>query len=196
MSQLNVDALKHSGGTGSGIDLQSSGNFAFDTNTLYVDSVNDRIGINDSTPTRTLDVSGSEGVNFGTAPLFEGVNIVGGTSNGNTNIDLLSGSIHLFTSANTGNWTPNFRGDASTSLDSIMETGQVIVATIISQNGGSSGYASNMNIDGNGQTEYWANDSEPDDRGGTSGYDVYQYSIIKTGSGNSYLVLANRTFMD
>ncbi|AOV60867.1 sericin 1 precursor-like protein [Synechococcus phage S-CAM22] len=196
MSQLNVDALKHSGGTGSGIDLQSSGNFAFDTNTLYVDSVNDRIGINDSTPTRTLDVSGSEGINFGTAPLFEGVNIVGGTSNGNTNIDLLSGSVHLFTSNNTGNWTPNFRGDASTTLDSIMDTGQVIVATIISTNGGSSGYAANMNIDGNGQTEYWANDSEPDDRGGTSGYDVYQYSIIKTGSGNSYLVLANRTFMD
>ena len=196
MSQLNVDALKHSGGTGSGIDLQSSGNFAFDTNTLYVDSVNDRIGINDATPTRTLDVSGSEGVNFGTSPLFEGINIVSGTSNGNTNIDLLTSSVHLFTSANTGNWTPNFRGNSSTSLDSIMDTGQVIVATIISQNGGSSGYAANMNIDGNGQTEYWANDAEPDDRGGTSGYDVYQYSIIKTGSGNSYLVLANRTFMD
>ena len=41
MSQLNVDTLKHSQGTGPGIDLQSSGNFAFDTNTLYVDSVND-----------------------------------------------------------------------------------------------------------------------------------------------------------
>ena len=77
-----------------------------------------------------------------------------------------------------------------------MSTGQVIVATIISQNSGSSGYASNMNIDGNGQTEYWSNDETPDERGGNSGYDVYQYSIIKTGGGNSYLVLANRTYMD
>ena len=77
-----------------------------------------------------------------------------------------------------------------------MSTGQVIVATIISQNGGSSGYASNMNIDGNGQTEYWSNDETPDERGGTSGYDVYQYSIIKTGGGNSYLVLGNQTYMD
>ena len=141
-------------------------------------------------------MSGSDGINFGTAPLFEKVNIVSGTSNGNTNIDLLTSSVHLFTSNNTGNWTPNFRGDASTSLDSIMETGQVIVATIISDNGGSSGYAANMNIDGNGQTEYWYNDETPDARGGTSGYDVYQYSIIKTGSGNSYLVLANRSYMN
>ena len=196
MSQLNVDALKHSQGTGPGIDLQSSGNFAFDTSTLYVDSVNDRVGINDATPSRSLDVAGSEGVNLGAGPIFEGVNIVSGSSNSNTNIDLLTSSVHLFTSSNTGNWTPNFRGDSSTSLDSIMSTGQVIVATIISQNGGSSGYASNMNIDGSSQTEYWSNDDTPDERGGTSGYDVYQYSIIKTGSGNSYLVLANRTYMD
>jgi len=196
MSQLNVDALKHSQGTGPGIDLQSSGNFAFDTNTLYVDSVNDRVGINDATPSHSLDVAGSDGVNLGCGAIFEKVNIVNGTSNGNTNIDLLTSSVWLFTSNNTGNFTPNFRGDASTSLDSIMSTGQVIVATIISDNGGSSGYASNMNIDGNGQTEYWSNDATPDDRGGTSGYDVYQYSIIKTGAGNSYLVLANRTYMD
>jgi len=196
MSQLNVDTLKHSQGTGPGIDLQSSGNFAFDTNTLYVDSVNDRVGINDATPSHSLDVAGSDGVNLGCGAIFEKVNIVSGTSNGNTNIDLLTSSVHLFTSNNTGNWTPNFRGNSTTSLDSIMSTGQVIVATIISQNSGSSGFASNMNIDGNGQTEYWAADETPDERGGNSGYDVYQYSIIKTGGGNSYLVLANRTYCD
>ena len=188
MSQLNVDTLKHSQGTGPGIDMQSSGNFAFDTNTLYVDSVNDRVGINDSTPSHSLDVAGSEGVNLGCGAIFEKVNITGGTSNGNTNIDLLTSSVYLFTSSNNGNWTPNFRGNSSTSLDSIMSTGQVIVATIISQNGGSSGYSNSMNIDGSGQTIYWSNDEAPDERGGTSGYDVYQYSIIKTGGGNSYLV--------
>ena len=197
MSQLNVDTLKHSQGTGPGIDLQSSGNFAFDTNTLYVDSVNDRVGINDSTPSHSLDVAGSDGVNLGCGAIFEKVNIVANcAANGSSNIDLLTSSVWLFTSTCSGNWTPNFRGDASNSLDSIMSTGQVIVATIISANGGSTGYSSNMNIDGSGQTEYWSNDETPDERGGTSGYDVYQYSIIKTGGGNSYLVLANRTYMD
>ena len=196
MSQLNVDTLKHSQGTGPGIDMQSSGNFAFDTNTLYVDSVNDRVGINDSTPSHSLDVAGSEGVNLGCGAIFEKINIVSNCAANVTNIDLLTSSVWLFTSTCGGNWTPNFRGDASNSLDSIMSTGQVIVATIISTNSGSSGYASNMNIDGSGQTEYWNNDETPDARGGNSGYDVYQYSIIKTGGGNSYLVLANRTYCD
>jgi len=196
MSQLNVDTLKHSQGTGPGIDLQSSGNFAFDTNTLYVDSVNDRVGINDSTPSHSLDVAGDEGVNLGCGAIFEKINIVSNCAANVTNIDLLTSSVWLFTSTCGGNWTPNFRGDASNSLDSIMSTGQVIVATIISTNSGSSGYASNMNIDGSGQTEYWNNDETPDARGGNSGYDVYQYSIIKTGGGNSYLVLANRTYCD
>ena len=196
MSQLNVDTLKHSQGTGPGIDMQSSGNFAFDTNTLYVDSVNDRVGINDSTPSHSLDVAGSEGVNLGCGAIFEKVNIVSGTSNSNTNIDLLTSSVWLFTSSNNGNFTPNFRGNSSTSLDNMMSTGQVIVATIISQNSGSSGYSNSMNIDSSGQTIYWSNDEAPDERGGNSGYDVYQYSIIKTGGGNSYLVLANRTYCD
>ncbi len=196
MSQLNVDTLKHSQGTGPGIDMQSSGNFAFDTNTLYVDSVNDRVGINDSTPSHSLDVAGSEGVNLGCGAIFEKVNIVGNCAANSTTIDLLTSSVWLFTSTCGGNWTPNFRGDASTSLDSIMSTGQVIVATIISQNGGSTGYSSSMNIDGSGQTIYWSNDETPDERGGNSGYDVYQYSIIKTGGGNSYLVLGSRTYCD
>ena len=196
MSQLNVDTLKHSQGTGPGIDMQSSGNFAFDTNTLYVDSVNDRVGINDSTPSHSLDVAGSEGVNLGCGAIFEKVNIVGNCAANSTTIDLLTSSVWLFTSTCGGNWTPNFRGNSSTSLDSIMSTGQVIVATIISQNGGSTGYSSSMNIDGSGQTIYWSNDETPDERGGNSGYDVYQYSIIKTGGGNSYLVLGNRTYCD
>ena len=196
MSQLNVDTLKHSQGTGPGIDMQSSGNFAFDTNTLYVDSVNDRVGINDATPSHSLDVAGSDGVNLGCGAIFEKVNIVNNCAANSTTIDLLTSSVWFFTSNCGGNWTPNFRGDSSTSLDSIMSTGQVIVATIISQNGGSSGYSNSMNIDGSGQTIYWANDEAPDERGGTSGYDVYQYSIIKTGGGNSYLVLGNRTYCD
>ena len=197
MSQLNVDALKHSQGTGPGIDLQQSGNIAFDTNTLYVDSVNDRVGINDSTPSHSLDVAGSEGVNLGCGAIFEKVNIVNNcAANGTSNVDLLTSSVWLFTATCGGNWTPNFRGDASNSLDSMMSTGQVIVATIISENGGSTGYSSSINIDGSGQTIYWSNDETPDERGGTSGYDVYQYSIIKTGGGNSYLVLANRTYCD
>ena len=178
MSQLNVDSLRHSSGSGSGIDLQSSGNVAFDTNTLYVDSANDRVGIGDSAPNASLEINGSEGVNINTNPITEKFKTISGTSNGNTN---------------TGNWTPNLRGNASTSLDSIMATGQCLVCTLISNNGGSSGYATSINIDGSGRTIEWIDGDAPDARGGTSGYDVYQYTVIKNGS-NSFFVLASRTY--
>ena len=193
MSQLNVDSLRHSSGTGSGIDLQSSGNVAFDTNTLYVDSTNDRVGIGDSAPNASLEINGSEGVNINTNPITEKFKTISNSSNGDTNVDLLDANVHLYTSDNTGNWTPNLRGNASTSLDSIMAQGQCLVCTLISNNGGSSGYASSINIDGSGRTIEWIDGDAPGERGGTSGYDVYQYTVIKNGS-NSFFVLASRTY--
>ena len=42
----------------------------------------------------------------------------------------------------------------------------------------------------------WIDGEAPDARGGTSGYDIYQFTIIKTGAGNSYLVFGNQTYMN
>lgn len=193
MSQLNVDSLRHSSGSGSGIDLQSTGNVAVDTNTLYVDSANDRIGINASIPTATLDVNGTDGININTAPITEKFNTISGSSNGNTNVDVLLSNVQLYTSANSGDWTPNIRGNSSTTLDSLMATNQVCLVTLISQNGGSSGVVSAVNVDGSGRTVEWLNGTAPAQRGGDDGYDVYQLSIIKNGS-NSFLVFGNQTY--
>ena len=184
MSQLNVDTIKHSGGSGPGLDFLSNGNFAFDTDTLYVDSTNGRIGINTASPTVSLEVHGDDGVYFDAHPMLEGIEIVSGSSNGNTTHYAQTASTYLFTSSNTGNWTPNLRGSSSgASLDSIMETGD------------SSGYASSLQIDSSTRTVEWSDDEQPEDRGGTSGYDVYSYTIIKTG-GNSFVVLGNKTWFN
>ena len=49
----------------------------------------------------------------------------------------------------------------------------------------------------NGKTVEWADGEAPDERGGDGGYDVYQYTIIATGTGNyDWLVLANQTNMN
>ena len=50
MSQLNVDkVVSLTGGAGTAeFQLEASGNFNFDSGTLYVDSTNNRIGINDA----------------------------------------------------------------------------------------------------------------------------------------------------
>ena len=64
MSQLNVDrvvSLSGGGGTAQ-FQLESSGNFNFDSGTLYVDSANNEVGINTTNPRSNLDIAGTGSV--------------------------------------------------------------------------------------------------------------------------------------
>ena len=60
MSELKVNKIKGSNVPENGPDLklESTGNFNFDSGTLYVDSENNRIGINKTNPTQELDING------------------------------------------------------------------------------------------------------------------------------------------
>ena len=64
MSQLNVDRIVSlTGGNGTAeFQLESSGNFNFDSGTLYIDSTNNRVGINDATPSYGLDINTTDGI--------------------------------------------------------------------------------------------------------------------------------------
>ena len=196
MSQLNVDVIKNSGGTGPGLEFLSGGNFAFDTDTLYIDTSNGRVGINTSSPNSDIHVEGDRGAYFDCHPMLEGAEIVNNRSNSSTTLYAATASTYLYTSTNNGNWTPNIRGASDgTSLDSMMATGDSLVMTLISATNSSSGYASSLNIDSSGRTVEWADDEQPSERGGNSGYDVYSYTIIKTG-GNSFVVLGSKTWFN
>jgi hypothetical protein len=61
MSQIKVEKLKglNVPDNGPELSIDSSGNFNFDSGALYIDSVNNRIGINNPTPLYSLDVTGS-----------------------------------------------------------------------------------------------------------------------------------------
>jgi len=120
--------------------------------------------------------------------LKEGVNITAGKLSANTNIDLADGMVHLFTTTETATSTPNIRVDSSTSLDSSMSTGESITVVIISA-AAAAGYSAQLTIDGGATTEEWLGGSAPSE-GGSGGYDVYTYNIIKTGSA-TFIVLAN-----
>ena len=120
--------------------------------------------------------------------LKEGVNITAGKLSANTNIDLADGMVHLFTTTETATSTPNIRVDSSTSLDSSMSTGESVTVVLISA-AAAAGYSAQLTIDGSAVTESWLGGSAPS-TGGSSGYDVYTYNIIKTGSA-TFVVLAN-----
>lgn len=109
------------------------------------------------------------------------------TANGTTNIDLLESA--LFQCTSTGNFTFNFRGNSSTTLNSIMSTNQSITTVLFVANT-TARSLSGINIDGSAQTIKWFGGSAP--TGNASATDVYTITIIKTGSA-AYTVYASQS---
>ena len=110
---------------------------------------------------------------------------------GTINYDLKTQSILYYTSDATGNFTVNFRGDGSTTLNSLMDTGDVVTAVFLVTNGSSAKYNNAFQVDGSSVT--------PKNQGGSSyssgnanSIDVYTYSIIKTGDA-AFTMLTSQT---
>lgn len=65
IANASVDGITSASTSGTAIDIDSSNNVAFDTNTLYVDSTNNRVGIGTTSPAASgLDVTKAGGGNF------------------------------------------------------------------------------------------------------------------------------------
>ena len=196
MSQINVDTIRNQGGSGAKVQMLASGDVNINDNKLFVDNATSKVGINTNDPRAVLEVEGNGGVILKTSPVAEKINNISGASNANATVNTYNGAVNLYTTANTNNWTPNITytdGGSVTTLNAYMENSEVIVVTIVSDNGGGSGYVpGNINIDSSSRTTEWSGGSAPTARGGTGGYDVYSFSIIKTGD-NAFVVLGQQT---
>ena len=164
---------------GSGITLSSDGN-AFHTGIVTATSVTG-VGTVTSVTASGIDLSGL---------LREGVKITAGKLSDNTNIDLENGMVHLFTTQETTTSTPNIRFSSSVTLNDVMQIGESIAVTIITT-AASGGYSAQLTIDGAAVTENWVGGATPSD-GGSSGVDIYAYTIIKTANA-SFTVIANQS---
>lgn len=110
---------------------------------------------------------------------------------GTVNFDILTQVVLYYTTNASGNFTVNFRGNSSTTLDSIMSTGQSLAATFLVTCGSTAYYNSAVTIDGNSVTPKWQGGTAPTS-GDASSIDSYTYVIIKTGSA-TFTVLASQT---
>lgn len=105
--------------------------------------------------------------------------------------DVKTQGVLYYTSNSTGNWTLNVRGDGSTTLDSLLTTGDAITVVFLATNGVTPYYASALTIDGSAVTPKFQN-GVAFSAGNASAIDIYTYTIIKTASA-TFTVLAGQT---
>jgi hypothetical protein len=110
---------------------------------------------------------------------------------GTINYDVTTQSVLYYTTSASANWTVNVRGNGTTSLDTLMSTGQALTVVFLVTQGATAYYNNAFTIDGNSVT--------PKYQGGTtwtsgnaSGIDAYSYTIVKTGSA-AFTVFAAQT---
>jgi len=94
--------------------------------------------------------------------------------------DVLTQSVLYYTSNASANWTVNFRGNSTTSMNSFMATGQSVAVVFAVTNGGTAYYNSAVQIDGTSVTPIWQGGTAPT-AGNASSVDTYTYNIVKTG---------------
>jgi hypothetical protein len=109
---------------------------------------------------------------------------------GTVNVDLLSSGAHYFTADATANWTYNFRGDASTSLDSVLAAGESVTVVHAVTNGATAYYPTAFQVDGSAVTPKWSGGSAPT-AGNASSVDAYLFTVVKTASA-TFTVLAQQ----
>jgi hypothetical protein len=109
-----------------------------------------------------------------------------GAMTGTVNYDVLTQAV-LYANVNaTGNWTLNVRGNGSTTLNSIMSTGQSLTIAFLATNS-TAYYQSGFQVDGSAVTPKWQGGTAPS-AGNASSTDIYTFTIVKTAATPTYTV--------
>lgn len=110
---------------------------------------------------------------------------------GTINYDVTTQSVLYYTTSASANWTVNVRGNGTTSLNTLMATGDSLTVVFLVTQGATAYYNNAFTIDGTSVTPKYQGGTAPTS-GNASGIDAYSYTIIKTDSA-AFTVLAAQT---
>ena len=140
-----------------------------------------------------VQIDGTEVVRFDShrttkfkGPLTEKFHNHNSALTGDYNHDLIThGNVYWSVSNSSGPFTFNLRGSASVSLDSMMSDGESLSFLLTHSTNNASNYMTAFKVDGNtlinGTHIWWSGGTAPS-AAGTSGYDVYSFTLYKIGS--------------
>lgn len=111
------------------------------------------------------------------------------------NYDVTTQSVLYYTTSASGNWAVNIRANSSTTLDSVLSTGESVTVAFLVTQGSTAYYNSQVQIDGttSGVTTKWQNGGAPS-AGYANNIDTYTYTVIKTGSATFTVLASLSTF--
>jgi len=122
---------------------------------------------------------------------FETVTASATAATGTVQVDINTSAVKYYTSNATADWTFNFRGDGSNSLNSILANGQSATVAFLVTNGSTAYKPTVFQVDGSAVTPKWQGGTAPS-AGNASSIDSYTFTIIKTASA-TFTVLASQT---
>lgn len=187
------------GGANTQVQFNDAGSFGGDTgftynnitNTLSAENLN-VTNVNSTTITTTSNaniggdviITGKTTINNTTSIQQAQEKITANTvgSTGTIDYDLLTQAIIYKTAISTNNFTLNIRGNATTTLNSIMSSNQSMTCCFYSTNGSVGYYCTGVTIDGNVTAVKWVYPAGAPSGGTPNGIDVYNINIIKTAS--------------
>jgi hypothetical protein len=150
------------------------------------------VGIGTASPTAMLQVAGSATTEAMKTPnISEPATISATAATGTINYDVCTQSVLYYTTNASANWTVNFRGSSTTSLNTIMAVNDVMTVAFLVTQGSTAYYNSAVTVDGASIPPKYQGGSAWT-AGNASSIDVYTYTIIKTASA-TFTVLASQT---
>jgi hypothetical protein len=110
---------------------------------------------------------------------FETATVSATAATGTVNVDINTSAVKYYTSNATADWTFNFRGDGSTTLNSLLATGQSATVAFLVTNGSTAYKPTVFQVDGSAVTPKWNGGTAPA-AGNANSIDSYTFTIIKT----------------
>jgi len=121
---------------------------------------------------------------------FETISVSSSAASSTVNLDLSTASVYYYTGASTGNWTFNFRGSSSVTLNSLLSVGQSATVAFLNTNTGTAYYPTAFQVDGTSITPKWQGGTAPSS-GNANSIDSYTFTIIKTAT-STFTVIASQ----
>ena len=133
-----------------------------------------------SSPTERLRIDSKGGFIFNNGLLAETVRINSTARTGTQNVYISEGNVHYFTSGSTGTWKPNFTMSTAPDINDTISTNDTFSVTMIVNKTNTTHFANSAQVDGSDITVEFLGGA-PTEGGGNNTFDVYSYTIIKTG---------------